>query len=113
MWTRDQRVGSSVGQIPKQTRRVFWPERAAGAPVGPAHTLVVARHRLAPEEVKYFLSNLVIDGPTVTLDWLLWVTFSRWPIGKPRCDGSRGLGSIFTNSSLVYRIIDEQISLWY
>jgi SRSO17 transposase len=49
---------------------------------GPAHTLLVARNVLDPEEIKYFLSNLVIDGPTVTLAWLLWVAFSRWPIER-------------------------------
>jgi SRSO17 transposase len=49
---------------------------------GPAHTLIVARNVLHPEEIKYFLSNLQIDGQTVTLEWLLWVAFSRWPIER-------------------------------
>lgn len=49
---------------------------------GPAHTLIVARNVLNPQEIKYFLSNLVIDGPAVTLEWLLWVAFSRWPIER-------------------------------
>jgi len=49
---------------------------------GPAHTLIVARNVLDPTEIKYFLSNLVIDGQTVTLEWLLWVAFSRWPIER-------------------------------
>jgi SRSO17 transposase len=49
---------------------------------GPAHTLIVARNVLDPTEIKYFLSNLVIDGHTVTLEWLLRVAFSRWPIER-------------------------------
>ena len=49
---------------------------------GPAHTLIVARNVLDPEEIKYFLSNLMIDGQTVTLAGLLWVAFSRWPMER-------------------------------
>ena len=49
---------------------------------GPAHTLIVARNVLNPDEIKYFLTNLRIDGQTVTLEWLLWVAFSRWPIER-------------------------------
>ncbi len=53
----------------------------AGLP-GPADTLIVARNVLDPEEIKYFLSNLVPDGQTVTLEWLLWVGFCRSPIER-------------------------------
>jgi len=53
----------------------------AGLP-GPADTLLVARNVLDPKEIKYFLSNLVIDGQTVTLEWLLWVGFCRSPIER-------------------------------
>ena len=49
---------------------------------GPADTLIVARNVLAPKEIKYFLSNLVPDGQTVTLEWLLWVGFCRSPIER-------------------------------
>lgn len=49
---------------------------------GPAHTLIVARNVLDPQEIKYFLSNLLIDGQPVSLEWLLWVAFSRWPIER-------------------------------
>lgn len=49
---------------------------------GPAHTLIVARNVLAPDEIKYFLSNLRIEGRRVTLAWLLGVAFSRGPIER-------------------------------
>jgi SRSO17 transposase len=49
---------------------------------GPAQTLIVARNVLVPGEIKYFLSNLRIDGWSITLEWLLWVAFSRWPIER-------------------------------
>jgi len=53
----------------------------AGLP-GAADTLIVARNVLDPKEVKYFLSNLIPDGRTVTLEWLLWVGFCRSPIER-------------------------------
>jgi len=46
------------------------------------HYLVVARNVLNPKEVKYFFSNLVPGHHGVTLERLLWVAFSRWPIEK-------------------------------
>jgi len=49
---------------------------------GPAHTLIVARNVLEPSEVKYFLSNRLAGSPGVTLQWLLWVAFSRSPIER-------------------------------
>lgn len=49
---------------------------------GPAHTLIVARNVLEPSEVKYFLSNRPVGSPGVTLEWLLWVAFSRSPIER-------------------------------
>ncbi len=53
----------------------------AGLP-GPADTLIVARNVLDPTEIKYFLSNRVVDGQTVTLEWLLWVGFCRSPVER-------------------------------
>jgi SRSO17 transposase len=49
---------------------------------GRAHTLIIARNVLEKNEVKYFLSNMVIDDRQITLQWLLWVAFSRWPIER-------------------------------
>jgi SRSO17 transposase len=63
----------------------------AGLP-GPTHTLIVARNVLDPTEIKYFLCNLVAGRDGVTLEWMLWVAFSRF--GVERCFelGKRDLG---------------------
>ena len=63
----------------------------AGLP-GPTHTLIVARNVLNPKEIKYFLSNMVVDLEAVTLERLLWVAFSRWPIERCFEVGKRELG---------------------
>ena len=47
---------------------------------------------LDENEVKYFLSNMVIDDKQVTLEWLLWVAFSRWPIERCFEIGKRDFG---------------------
>jgi hypothetical protein len=57
-----------------------------------AHTLIVARNVLDTNEVKYFLSNASLDSPGITLEWLLWVAFSRWPIERCFEIGKRELG---------------------
>lgn len=54
---------------------------AAGLP-GPTHTLIVARNVLNPDQIKYFVSNMVPGANGVTLEWMLWVAFSRWPIER-------------------------------
>jgi len=57
-----------------------------------AHTLIVARNVLDTNEVKYFLANVSLNSPGVTLDWLLCVAFSRWPIERCFEIGKRELG---------------------
>jgi hypothetical protein len=57
-----------------------------------AHTLIVARNVLNTNEVKYFLANVSLDSPGVTLEWLLWIAFSRWPIERCFEIGKRELG---------------------
>jgi len=59
----------------------FWRKHGDGLP-GPTHTLIVARNVSNPDEVKYFLSNLVVGSGGVSLEWLLWVAFCRWPIER-------------------------------
>lgn len=49
---------------------------------GAAHTLIVARNVLQPQEVKYFVSNRLVGPNGATLKWLLWIAFSRWPIER-------------------------------
>jgi SRSO17 transposase len=47
---------------------------------GPRHTLIVARNILNRDKVKYFISDRLVDAGDVSLKWMLWVAFSRWPI---------------------------------
>jgi SRSO17 transposase len=59
----------------------FFRKRGDGLP-GPGGCLIVARNVLNPDEVKYFVSNLCPGSGGVTINWLLWVGFSRWPIER-------------------------------
>jgi len=49
---------------------------------GGTHYLVFARNVLNRKEMKYFVSNMIPCNNGITLEWLLWVGFSRWPIEK-------------------------------
>jgi SRSO17 transposase len=49
---------------------------------GQAHTLIVARNVVNPKEIKYFVSNLVVGTAGVTMELLLRIAFSRWPIER-------------------------------
>jgi SRSO17 transposase len=57
-----------------------------------AHTLIVARNVLDTNEIKYFLANVSLADPSVSLQWLLWIAFSRWPIERCFEIGKRDLG---------------------
>jgi SRSO17 transposase len=59
----------------------FWRRGSDGLPSRPA-LLIVARNVLDPQEVKYFVANRVPGEDDVTLDWLLWVAFRRWPVER-------------------------------
>jgi SRSO17 transposase len=59
---------------------------------GRPHTLIVARDVLDTKEVKYFLSNMIVNGKDISLEWLLCVAFSRWPIERCFEIGKRDLG---------------------
>ena len=56
-------------------------QRDDGLPGG-THYLVVARNVRNRKEIKYFVSNMIPGSNDITLEWLLWVAFSRWPIEK-------------------------------
>ena len=56
------------------------------------HTIIVARNVLNPNEIKYFLANQSLLSPNITLEELLWVAFSRWPIERCFEIGKRDLG---------------------
>lgn len=59
----------------------FHRKRSHGLPA-PVGCLIVARNVLNPDEIKYFVSNLCPGKNGVTIQWLLWVGFSRWPIER-------------------------------
>lgn len=75
---KDGEKGPMVWEV-KYAR--FYRKRSHGLPA-PAGCLIVARNVLNPDEVKYFVSNLCPDQNGVTIEWLLWVGFSRWPIER-------------------------------
>jgi len=76
---KDGEKGPIVWEVKHAT---FYRKHGPDGFPGAAHTLIVARNVLDPAEIKYFLSNLVLDGQAVPLEWLLWVAFSRWPIER-------------------------------
>lgn len=86
---KDGEKGPIVWEV--KSARFYRKQGEQGLP-GPAHTLMVARNVLQPNEIKYFLSNRVIGRGGVTLEWLLWVAFSRWPIERCFELGKRELG---------------------
>ncbi len=59
----------------------FRKQGQSGLP-GKPHTLVVARNVLNPDEVKYFVSDRAVGPGGTSLEWILWVAFSRWPIER-------------------------------
>ena len=56
------------------------------------HTLIVARNILNQKEIKYFLANQSLQSPETTLNDLLSIAFSRWPIERCFEIGKRDLG---------------------
>ena len=76
---KDGEKGPIVWEV--KCSRFYRKQGPEGLP-GPAHTLIVARNVLKPQEVKYFVSNMLVGSQGVTLEWLLWIAFSRWPIER-------------------------------
>ncbi len=81
LWQRyrikDSQKGPEVWEI---KWGVFWRKDRDGLP-GRRHTLIVARNVLSGE-MKYFVANRVPGEDDVTLEWLLWVAFGRWPVER-------------------------------
>ena len=86
---KDGEKGPVVWEV--KTATFYRKQGQSGLP-GRPHTLLVARNVLDTKEVKYFLSNMIVNGKDVTLEWLLWVAFSRWPIERCFEIGKRDLG---------------------
>ena len=85
---KDGEKGPIVWEV-KQAR--FYRQQGPDGLPGAVHTLLVARNLRQPKEIKYFLSNMAVAG-AITLEWLLWVAFSRWPIERCFELGKRDLG---------------------
>lgn len=82
-WQRFRIKDGEKGPIVWEVKHApFYRKQGDGGLPGPAHTLIIARNVLDPKQTKYFLSNMVIDDRAVTVEWLLWVAFSRWPIER-------------------------------
>jgi hypothetical protein len=75
---RDGERGPMIWEI---RRAPFYRKHGNGLP-GRVHTLIVARNTLNPGEVKYFVANQAPSRQGVTLERLLYVGFSRWPIER-------------------------------
>jgi SRSO17 transposase len=58
----------------------FYRKQGEDSLPGAPHCLIVARNVLNPDEVKYFVSNMVPGENGISLQKLLWVAFHRWPI---------------------------------
>lgn len=82
-WQRFRIKNGEKGPIVWEVKHAsFYRKQGRAGLPGPADTLIVARNVLDPKEIKYFLANRIPDGRTVTLEWLLWVAFARWPIER-------------------------------
>jgi len=60
----------------------FYRKQTEDSLPGSTHCLIVARNVLNPNEVKYFVSNMLAGSNDITLEKLLRVAFSRWPIER-------------------------------
>ena len=60
----------------------FYRKQGEDSLPGSAHCLIVARNVLNPDEIKYFVSNMLPGSNDITLEDLLRTAFSRWPIER-------------------------------
>lgn len=86
---KDGEKGPVVWEV--KVSRFYRKQGEQGLPQN-AHTLIVARNVLDCDEVKYFLTNISLDDSSFSLEDLLWVAFSRWPIERCFEIGKRDLG---------------------
>lgn len=82
-WLRFKIKDGEKGPVVWEAKHVpFYRKQGPLGLPGPRHTLVVARNILDPSEMKYFVCNLAVGPGGVSLEWILWVAFSRWPIER-------------------------------
>ena len=86
---KDSENGPVVWEV--KYARFYRKQGKDGLP-GPAHSLIITRNVLNPDEIKYFISNLLPESNGVTLEKLLWIAFSRFPIERCFEIGKRDLG---------------------
>lgn len=76
---KDGENGPIVWQV---KHALFYRKQGPRQLPGPAHTLLVARNAVKPDEVKYFLSARPVEPLGWTVQRMLAVGFSRWPIER-------------------------------
>lgn len=92
-WKKFHIKDSENGPIVWEVRHArFYRKQGSDGLPGPVHYLIVARNVLHPDQIKYFVSNMAPGSNGVTLEKLLWVAFSRFPIERCFEIGKRELG---------------------
>ena len=72
-------------------RVTFYPVNGEGLPGSP-RTLVVARHVLTRDELKYFLADAPGGLAKTPMEWLLWVALTRHRVERLFQDDKTELG---------------------
>jgi len=82
-WKRFKIKDGEKGPVVWEVKHApFYRKHGPGGLPGPTHTLIVARNVLNPEEIKYFVANRVAGAGGLSVEWMLGVAFSRWPIER-------------------------------
>ena len=82
-WKRFKIKDGENGPVVWEVKHVpFYRKHGHTGLPGATHTLIVARNVLNRNEVKYFVSNMVPGANGVSLQWMLWVAFSRWAVER-------------------------------
>ena len=82
-WKRFKIKDGENGPVVWEVKQVpFYRKHGHTGLPGATHTLIVARNVLDHNEVKYFVSNMVPGANGVSLQWMLWVAFSRWSVER-------------------------------
>jgi SRSO17 transposase len=91
-WKRFKIKDGEKGPVVWEVKHApFYRKHGSTGLPGPSHTLIVARNVLNHDELKYFVSNMTV-GAGVSLEWMLWVAFSRWPLERCVELAKRNLG---------------------
>ena len=92
-WQRYRIKDGEKGPIVWEVKSVpFYRKEGADGLPKQIHTLIVARNVLNRKKIKYFLANQSLQSSGTTLNDLLSIAFSRWPIERCFEIGKRDLG---------------------